>query len=102
MAIAIHLPLYKHFCHNLNFPAAQSKFVVLTDEHKYYFVPNLSRTIMAKHYDNRAMVTGEMHIQYTSIEADKLDLGQNGKWKTIQSLAMGGALVAWMGKLTTD
>lgn len=68
--------------------AAEETFVVLIDKDKYYFVPNLSKTVMARHIRETVRVTGKKDEEYDSIHAKSLEVKQNGEWKTKWSKEM--------------
>lgn len=67
------------------FISSQSMFVVIAPDNKYYFVPNIGRTVMARHYGEQVRVSGDMNPRYNSIQADRFDLKQGSRWKTIWS-----------------
>ncbi len=68
--------------------AAEEAFVVLTEEGKYYFVPNLSKSVMARHIRETVRVTGKMHDKYNSIQAKTFEVKKDGEWKTTWSKEM--------------
>ena len=69
--------------------AAERVFVVLEKGGKdYHFVPNIDRAILARHINQMVRVTGKMDDKYRSINAEKLEVQQNGAWKETWSLQM--------------
>jgi hypothetical protein len=68
--------------------AAEDIFVVYTDTGEHYFVPNLDRAVMARHIRETVRVTGEMQDKYNAIKAEKLEVKENGAWKTAWSQSL--------------
>ena len=69
--------------------AAERVFVVLGKGGKnYHFVPNIDRAILARHINQVARITGAVDEKYRSINAEKLEVQQNGAWKETWSLQM--------------
>ncbi len=54
--------------------------VVVTDNDKYYFVPNLSHAALARHILKAVRVTGDVKEKFNSIYADNLEVRQDGGW----------------------
>ncbi len=67
--------------------AVESVFGVYTTDSKFYFVPNVNRSVLTRHINRPVKVTGTLNKQYSSIEAEKIeDKDDKGKWKTTWSL----------------
>ena len=66
--------------------AAERVFVVLTKDNDYYFVPNLSRGILARHINQMVRVTGKISSKYKAIQAETLEVLKKGSWKQTWSL----------------
>ena len=60
---------------------AEQVFVLLTEGTKYYFVPNLDRGIMARHFNEEVKIEGAKSDKFNSIKATDLYVRENGKWK---------------------
>jgi hypothetical protein len=65
--------------------AAERVFVVLTPSKKYYFVPNVHRTVLVRNINDRVRVTGDLSLKYPSIDAATIDVWRKGEWKTAWS-----------------
>jgi len=62
--------------------AVERVFVVLTSGKDYYFVPNMDRAVMARHINDRVRVSGNVHPNFPSIEANTLEVFSRGAWRT--------------------
>jgi hypothetical protein len=62
--------------------ATERVFVVLTASKKYYFVPNVDRGILARHINERVRITGIVSTKFPSINANIIEVFQEGAWKT--------------------
>jgi hypothetical protein len=62
--------------------AVERVFVLLAGNNDYYFVPNVDRAALARHFNERIKITGEFNSKYKSIQADKIEVMKNGKWET--------------------
>ena len=73
--------------------AAEDVFVVLSSDvnGKFYFVPNVNRTVLARHINERIKVTGNVSKKYDSIKAKKIEIFKNGVW-----------VLVWTQKLQED
>ena len=60
---------------------AEQVFVLLTEGTTYYFVPNLDRGIMARHFNELVKIEGAKSNQFNAIQATDLYVKENGKWK---------------------
>jgi hypothetical protein len=81
--------------------AAERVFVVLGKVGKdYYFVPNVDRAILARHINRIVRVTGKMDEKYRSMNAQKLEVQQNGVWKETWSLQMQRDILEEMERVT--
>jgi hypothetical protein len=81
--------------------AAERVFVVLDKAGKdYFFVPNLDRAILARHISQIVRITGKMDEKYRSINAEKLEVKQDGSWKTTWSRQMEKELLEKMQRET--
>jgi len=63
--------------------AAESNFVVLSNDKNYFFVPNLDRAILARYFAKKVRVEGKAHERFNSIDANEFKVLQNNKWKTV-------------------
>jgi hypothetical protein len=75
---------------------AERIFVVLTKDNNYYFVPNLDRGILARHINQMVRVTGEISSKYKAIDAEELEVFQDGAWKTAWSTRWQEELYEWL------
>jgi hypothetical protein len=66
--------------------AVESVFGVYTMDGKFYFVPNVSRSVLARHINRPVRVSGRLNKQYSSIDADKIEAKQKGAWTTTWTL----------------
>ena len=76
--------------------AAERIFVVLTKDNNYYFVPNLDRGILARHINQMVRVTGEISTKYKAIDAEELEVFQDGAWRTTWSTRWQEELYEWL------
>ncbi len=63
--------------------ATEAVFVVLTPDKKFYFVPNLDRTVMARHVNEQVRISGDLDPNRSLIRAQKLEIFKNGQWITV-------------------
>lgn len=68
----------------------ESTFVLLTSEGKYYYVPNVDRTVMARHVTEEARIYGILDKKYNSIEAQIIETKMDNKWKIVYSSSFSG------------
>jgi len=81
--------------------AAERVFVVLGKEGKnYHFVPNVDRAILARHINKMVRITGKTDDKYRSINAQKLEVKQDGAWKETWSLQMQRDMLEEMQRMT--
>ena len=60
--------------------ATERFFVLYTKDADFYMVPNLDRAIMARHINEIVRISGKLHVKYKSINADKFEVLEEGKW----------------------
>jgi hypothetical protein len=60
---------------------AENVFVLVTEGNKFYFVSNLDRGIMARHFNKMVKIEGIKSDQFNSIKADGLYVQENGRWR---------------------
>lgn len=65
--------------------ALEADFVVQTGPEEWYLIPNIDRAIKARYVLEDVVVTGQVDPQYRSINADTLQVKQNGTLKTVWS-----------------
>ncbi len=68
--------------------AAESTFVVFVKDDEYYLVPNLNKSILARHIGEPVKVEGTISSQYNSIKATVLYMKKDGSWVQVWSQAM--------------
>ena len=62
--------------------AAETVFVLVMEAgDKYYFIPNLDRGIMARHFNEQVKIEGIKSDQFSSIKARDLYVNEQGRWK---------------------
>ena len=64
----------------------ENNFVLLASDGKYYYLPNLSRTIKARYVGKDVLITG--NAKGESIVVDKLEVKEGGKYKPVWSMEM--------------
>ena len=62
----------------------ENNFVLLVSDGKYYYLPNLGRTIKARYADKDVQITGKAKGE--SIIVDKLEVKEGGKYKLVWSI----------------
>ena len=62
--------------------AVENVFVILTKGGDYYFVPNLDRSVLARHINDQVRVIGRISPKYPSIIADKIEVLNKGAWRS--------------------
>ena len=65
--------------------ATQDIFIVLTEGKDYYFVPNVDRSILARHVNQKVRVSGDLSSKYNSIKAETIEAMVKGAWKVAWS-----------------
>ena len=86
--------------------ALESDFVLIVPGGDYYFLPNLSRDIKARHVLEDVQVTGDVNPKYRSIKVQELKVKSGSGFKTIwtqkmadfEMRALYGDGVAWPGQ----
>lgn len=61
--------------------ATQQVFIILTEGKDYYFVPNVDRSVLARHVNQKVRVNGELSSKYNSIKAETIESMEKGAWK---------------------
>ena len=61
--------------------SAENVFVVLSSKDKYFFVPNIDRTVMSRLLAKKVRVTGDLKMKHNAIIASKLEVESNGTYK---------------------
>jgi hypothetical protein len=64
---------------------AEQVFVLFMEGGTYYFVPNLDRGIMARHFNELVKIEGTKSDQFNAIKATDLYVKENGGWKKVWS-----------------
>ena len=72
--------------------AHEKTFGVYTHDNEFYFVPNMDRAVLARYINKRVKVEGDVNKQYKSVNADNLQVFENGKWETPWSLQLEEAI----------
>jgi hypothetical protein len=62
----------------------ENNFVLLASDGKYYYLPNLSRTIKARYAGKDVLITGKAKGE--SIVVNKLEVKEGGKYKPVWSI----------------
>ncbi len=86
--------------------ALESDFVLVMPDGDYYFLPNLSRDIKARHVLEDVQVTGDVNPKYHTIKVKELKVKSGSGFKTIwtqeqadfERRALYGDGVAWPGQ----
>ncbi len=86
--------------------ALESDFVLLLPDGDYYFMPNLSRDIKARHVLEEIQVTGDVNPKYRTIKVRELKVRSGSGFKTVWTQKMAdfqmrklyGDGVAWPGQ----
>ncbi len=86
--------------------ALESDFVLMVPDGDYYFLPNLSRDIKARHVLEDVQVIGDVNPKYRSIKVKELKVKSGSGFKTIwtqeqadfEMRALYGDGVAWPGQ----
>ena len=61
-------------------------FVVLTKDHKYFFIPNLDRAVMARLINDHVRVSGKISFKFQAITARHIEVYNKGTWRSAWSL----------------
>lgn len=64
----------------------ENNFVLLASDGKYYYLPNLKRSVKARYMGKNIQVTGS--VKGESIIVDKLEVKEGGKYKVVWSKEM--------------
>lgn len=86
--------------------ALESDFVLVVEGGDYYFLPNLSRDIKARHVLEDVQISGDVDDKYRSIKVTELAVKSGSGYKTIwtqkqadfEMRALYGDGVAWPGQ----
>lgn len=62
----------------------ENNFVLLAADGKYYYLPNLSRTVKARYVGKDVQITGKAKGE--SIIVDKLEVKEGGKFKIVWTI----------------
>lgn len=65
--------------------AAESVFVLQTQEGNWHFVPNVDSKIMARHINQMVMIEGTYNTKFRAIKADNIYVMENMKWRKVWS-----------------
>ncbi len=68
--------------------ALERDFVLQKPNGDYMFLPNVPRTVKARHVLSDVEVTGELNPRYQSIEVNELRVKSDGGMKTVWSKAL--------------
>jgi hypothetical protein len=69
--------------------ATENIFVVLSSDHKkYYFVPNVERSILARMLGKKVRVSGVEKMDYNAVMASKIEVESDGKYEVKWSQQM--------------
>ncbi len=68
--------------------AVERIFVLYTDQDTYYFISNLDRAILARHFRERVRITGEVNKKFRSLKADIFEVKYEDAWKETWSREM--------------
>lgn len=63
--------------------ALEADFVLQQPDGEYYLIPNLDRAVKARYFLEDIRVTGEVNPRYKTINAQSLEVKQNGTYKTV-------------------
>ena len=66
--------------------ATEPVLVLLTAGKDYYFIPNVNRSVLARHVNQKVRVNGKMNSKHNSIMARTIEVMEKGSWKTTWSL----------------
>lgn len=66
--------------------AAESIFVLQTQDGKWYFVPNVDQGILAKHLNEMVMIDGELNMKFNAIKAVNINVMENMRWRKVWSI----------------
>lgn len=73
---------------------AERVFVVNTPD-GYYYVPNVSRDVLARYATHEVIVTGELDSKYRSIRAETIRVREGDAWKQVWSREREEARQQW-------
>jgi len=65
--------------------AAESVFVLQTQDGDWHFVPNVDSKIMARHINEMVMIEGTYDSKFRSIKAENFFVMENMKWRKVWS-----------------
>jgi hypothetical protein len=63
--------------------ASETTFVVVQEDGKYYFVPNVDRVVIARHLRELVRIKGELSPKYNEIRAETIEVKKNDKWRVV-------------------
>ena len=61
--------------------AVENVFVILTKDKDYWFIPNVTRMVLARHINQVMRVTGTLNTEYRSITAKSIEVLERGAWR---------------------
>ncbi|MFH0727425.1 MAG: hypothetical protein V2B19_13935 [Pseudomonadota bacterium] len=67
---------------------AERNFVVIAKDGTPYFITNVDSAILAENILNQIRITGDVNGKYKTVEADKVELFNNGRWNEVWSMKM--------------
>ena len=65
--------------------AMESTFVLVDDSKNWYVLPNLDRSVLARHVNEEVLVIGKKHDTQNSIRVEKLQVKTDKGWDTVWS-----------------
>ena len=65
--------------------AMEDTFVLVSDEGKYYLLPNIKHSVLSRHLNDPVKVVGTLTLDGTAIQVETAEVLEKGEWLTFWS-----------------
>ena len=65
--------------------AMEDTFVLVSDEGKYYLLPNIKNSVLSRYLNDPVRIAGTLTLQGTAIHVDTAEVLEKGTWETFWS-----------------
>ncbi len=65
--------------------AMEDTFVLVSDEGKYYLLPNIKNSVLSRYLNDPVRIAGTLTLEGTAIQVDTAEVFEKGTWVTFWS-----------------